>query len=1711
MRAVACGAAVCALFAPNPARGFGLDAAVYCATNRWCLGGFQTSCDDVCWTHGMWCQADLSGWTVTNGNWPTTDTELLAAVADAGTTCDSVDTLSVTDSAPDINNIGNTPGSNACVLHSSYANSCDRCAAVLPRNRLCPCTDSPTNGPAGCTTQGPARIPTHSPRVQPSGSPTVAPSANGAPPSVSPSPPPSKAPSLGPSSRPSPAPSSAPTAAPQSSPPSLAPSAPPSGAPSRGPSTAPSSSPTNAPSATPTGIPSGSPTRVPSTSPTRTPSEIPTMGPSRSPSFAPTRPPTKAPSRGPSTPPSSSPTSPPSAPPTGIPSGPPTWSPSSSPTRVPSTSPTKTPSEVPTMSPSRSPSITPTRPPTKAPSRGPTNHPSSIPTRIPSSVPTRTPSGVPSSPPSSAPLSPSQNPTGAPSAAPQPPSAAPSAAPTRAPTSRPSRIPSSQPSRVPSPQPSLVPTTQPTRVPTSRPSRTPSLRPTHSPTTPPSRAPSVSPTMSPQGSPTSAPSRPPSAAPQQVPSPSPTARPSPAPSHVPSSAPTRVPSESPTTAPQSSPTRPPSGSPSAGPTAIPTGAPVMSPTGPPAAPSAAPTAAPTGAPLTPTPAPTGPPKEPTSPPTRMPSSLPTRPPSSRPSRTPSSSPSGSPSTALPSSSPSRSPVAPSSDPTVSPTFRPTTGAPTGIPSSRPSSGPSSAPVSSPTKVPTGHPQRPTSQPTGRPSQYPSGGPTASPLQPTGPPTLYPSRAPSLVPSLSPSQVPSPSPLGQPSDAPTFPPSAPSRAPSAPPRGPTVTPAPVTGPSAVPTKGPAGSPTQRPSPPSAAPVRGTSQPTASPTSSPTWSPRSVPSPSAAPQLMHRTRAPTAPSAQPLHVAHTAAPERAPPARRPPTRAPGRHDAAAPPPTPGLPPQPPPWPPPTLHPPSRSASGCAGSCAVTVQCFDPHCSGGPCVALVSADGSNCTRFSGMGACRGGSCAGLGAPPPSGTPTARLAGTGNRTFEAYRLRGDATLTVVLTIAAGTLRYLGNATAVTCGLWGDPQAAVWLNGTRAEVAAACTAERLSDTRLRVSFSPSRGLVPRKTERVALSLRPGMLTSDRQVPVEGSVVLLPEHRSVADVVSAASMPSIVPGSGVLALTVRNCHGPDDAPPKDGEELGTVYNPMQLHIGSKNWGSYNGALAGTTILLGGVLLVCFALSYSIRCAAQGRLARNVSRARVLEVARCGWLVVPLQAFCPPSSMVAATISAYGDSIPFRIYAALVLMVWAFLPFVVRRTVEYGTHCAEYAPIVPEKRCITFPAGGWYLTGLSEWRAKGDPAAFRLSKLFFNSYTERHKHTLSLDLWWGIALALCQAGRPQSAIGCYVQSGAALALLLLRAAQLARRVYITPFDTSMEIAIVLFEIGAKVILIFGSGAAAEAQARFLGETASWLLIVYLLLTTWICVVDEYQYWFEQGGDRHTDRRRRLLRFAAYVFTFWGAVDVAVAAEVQQMQSTRRELALPDSEQGDTCDSVELLPPTAAEPVVPLAPVGRGRRKVVSGLQSVSRQSSSSTPRLSLTTRSTSVNSAFSGPTGPPWHTVSGGTASSGRSSVRRGSLPAQWMPGPLGARVDSITSASPSVRRRVGSLPAAAAGTPRTPTRVPPRRSGLAAGTGRRGSAIRVFEMPDDTAAAASGSASQGRRRRVRGGGRATSPRVPTRLTPPSPADDDDYFDATGRGGGFPSIGDSEAR
>eukprot|EP01062_Namystynia_karyoxenos_P006631 TRINITY_DN12327_c0_g3_i1.p1 TRINITY_DN12327_c0_g3~~TRINITY_DN12327_c0_g3_i1.p1 ORF type:complete len:1434 (+),score=307.41 TRINITY_DN12327_c0_g3_i1:84-4304(+) len=614
-------------------------------------------------------------------------------------------------------------------------------------------------------------------------------------------------------------------------------------------------------------------------------------------------------------------------------------------------------------------------------------------------------------------------------------------------------------------------------------------------------------------------------------------------------------------------------------------------------------------------------------------------------------------------------------------------------------------------------------------------------------------------------------------------------------------------------------------------------------------------------------------------------------------PSRSPSSPPRPAPSSSPSAPPSRGPLSSPPSAAPSAgpshlileCAGvaggtaPCSVTEQCLSPGCRGAACVAELDPDGTPCAVSGSAGSCRGGSCLpASSAAPPDAERAVRLA-PGNSTLRAHQLRGKAPLVVVLEAVSDSFRSLGGVDLL-CGLWGDSAAAVWLNGTRSQVAEACSVRLVSGSRMLLSFRPTPAMVPAETESVSVTLRPALMASGRAAPVSTEQVVLLEEQFGTEV-AVAGAPPVLPKAGVLVVITRTCGGPIDAAPEEtGETLGPMYNPLMLSMGSGNWSSYNGALVGDTLLFGGMGGGCFLLHMVLIVAVRRRAAQRGSEppggARLAEAARFGCLVAPLTMLYPIWVMVAATVWQYGDSGRFRVYAGATLLFCTALPAFIWRAVRRADHYAVCNKTQLDPRCFRFPAGGWFFAGGAEWAPMREDCKpwFRLTHLFFAPFTYRDRYFLAADLLWVLCVSMVQAWRPQTESHCETQAVACLALLVTRALYVTwRRVYISPFDNAIDITVGWLEVATKLLLMLDDPAEPGAMtdaANGISDVCGAVLVVLACLTLWSFFAAEYAHWLAQSGGDRPGPAASLGGFAAYWFCFCGVVDAVFRAHDAQ---------------------------------------------------------------------------------------------------------------------------------------------------------------------------------------------------------------------------------------------
>eukprot|EP01062_Namystynia_karyoxenos_P005588 TRINITY_DN11939_c0_g1_i1.p1 TRINITY_DN11939_c0_g1~~TRINITY_DN11939_c0_g1_i1.p1 ORF type:complete len:1247 (+),score=49.55 TRINITY_DN11939_c0_g1_i1:91-3831(+) len=960
----------------------------------------------------------------------------------------------------------------------------------------------------------------------------------------------------------------------------------------------------------------------------------------------------------------------------------------------------------------------------------------------------------------------------------------------------------------------------------------------------------------------------PSTAPTGVPSLGPSTAPTGAPSAVPSPLPSLSPSRT-TTAPTLHPTVPPTIAPSVAPSTPPTVPPTFLPSSPPStAPTVPPTTSPTLDPsvvptVPPSPVPTAAPVgAPTAPPSRAPSALPSAAPTASPSiapATPTNSPILAPSVS-PHKTPTLSPSAPPAPPSASRSISPTTPtasaafAPTGPPTAAPIWGLIAAPSRAPTAPPSGAPIPPPSVPPMTPTASPIVAPTLSP------PTLLPSASPAA-----PSAVPTAQPLFLPTASPSLPPAAPavpSRAPSVSPAGASI----AVPPNVSATVSPGGL-----------------------TASPSWAP-TVPPIVAPTVLPHQISAPV-PSTSPV------APSAEPTARP-------RFPPATPPSTPLTAPSAPPSRVPTVSP--MDMNSVSPSLPPTAQGVAP--SGNPRLPPTAV------------------------PSMSPVLSARLPSRAPSTSPAERQIQSPTATPSTGPTASprqrTAPLPGSAQAPTALPTRDPAPhsgpSPSVAPQRQPRAPASPPARGTPPSLRTPtphWEPT--TLPHTSPTAPPSAAPSPPSlwpdpgSERRPPPPwpSTSPVLHSPEALAGRVPLVHYPPFSGGT-TLVVVMRHCNGPEDAAPEEGEELAPVYNPLLLELGSDAWGAYNGALLGNVLLLSGALLSCTFLAAFLYVAVRRRTGKVPPVYAVLEVARFGWVAVPLVAFYPTGATVAATVSAYGDDGSYRAFAGVVLLLQATLPLALLRTVRKACRQARYAALPRDDKCIRCPAGGVALTGTAAWQPVTDPSQFRLKQQLFTSYTNKCATAMAFDLWWVLVLAAVQAARPQSSSGCRTQSGAVIALVLLRALFVTiRRIYISPLDNAVDIAVTWLELATKLLMTF-SGQDSPA-AQFLASAVSYVLVFHLFVSCWIFAVGEHLHWKKALGVEATE----LGRFVLFWFFFCGVVDVAEAAcqervEGSEIEGARDVLSAPQ-DQDLLCQTL-YTSALVNTPIVPVVkPLGGGR--------------------------------------------------------------------------------------------------------------------------------------------------------------------------------------------------
>eukprot|EP00756_Hemistasia_phaeocysticola_P003826 Hpha_TRINITY_DN12473_c0_g1::TRINITY_DN12473_c0_g1_i1::g.43073::m.43073 len=599
--------------------------------------------------------------------------------------------------------------------------------------------------------------------------------------------------------------------------------------------------------------------------------------------------------------------------------------------------------------------------------------------------------------------------------------------------------------------------------------------------------------------------------------------------------------------------------------------------------------------------------------------------------------------------------------------------------------------------------------------------------------------------------------------------------------------------------------------------------------------------------------------------------------------------------------------------KGTLGCGGKQCVSpgVECYKVRCEQGKCVNEVVDDCTPCNDgdpTTTRDICRGGVCAGVS----DGVPRQKVPGFASVSFPTNKVikgkaGGSASLTetvVKIEIDSDALRDLGT-TSLKCGVWGDKDASIWLNGTRDEVIQACSASIENTNTLAISFAAGSNLIPSSREVVSVTLRPGLLASGAS-PEAIKFTIEPEKGNTLESASLANTPPVVPGGQGLALLALGANCPDDGPPED---LILMLHPTRLILGDGDLKQYHGAMVANILILLLLLALCSALYVYLQDRVAKRLKARaaigisdgrIPRTRLLEAARFGCFFVPLVLLYPGCVLTAVTVLMYSDSIGYRILAAFITLLCLFFPAIVYHWIKNITTWASVDSTEP---------GGtveWFFMGKAEWvNTESDWARFRLYHITFDAYTVRDRYYFVYLQLFGLVLAVMQAWKPQTQTWCLVQNSAVLFVVFMHALYMTvRMVHLGPYENLFEPVAAWLEAAVVVMIIISIAENNEEHwsvevAEVISNVVTFVLAIKAILDISLFFLGEFDHWasLDAGGAKVQGTKQRVLGFLAYWFAFRGVVDTIIAqAQVtdEKEQKLMPKIITSDGSNSDTDD-------------------------------------------------------------------------------------------------------------------------------------------------------------------------------------------------------------------------
>eukprot|EP01063_Lacrimia_lanifica_P029361 TRINITY_DN4465_c0_g3_i2.p1 TRINITY_DN4465_c0_g3~~TRINITY_DN4465_c0_g3_i2.p1 ORF type:complete len:562 (+),score=122.64 TRINITY_DN4465_c0_g3_i2:3-1688(+) len=406
------------------------------------------------------------------------------------------------------------------------------------------------------------------------------------------------------------------------------------------------------------------------------------------------------------------------------------------------------------------------------------------------------------------------------------------------------------------------------------------------------------------------------------------------------------------------------------------------------------------------------------------------------------------------------------------------------------------------------------------------------------------------------------------------------------------------------------------------------------------------------------------------------------------------------------------------------------------------------------------------------------------------------------------------------------------------------------------------------------------------------------------------------------PNAGFLALASRALL----CPTVSVDPLDRTLNPLGLQLGGplEEYRDYIGAMVGSWIILGSLLLVCSGIAWCVYRRISGtpvappRPAQRIDMRFAMMKARFGWLLMPVGFVYAGAAIGSSTTVVYATGVAVKVPAALLFVCFClglpgYCAATAWQTAEYAAYTTTAWGELSWVRRIFWGTGAW----AAREDKRGSLSWCLLHRLVFDPYKPTYRCFMAVQLAVLLVMSSVAAYRPTTRDGCYGKTYAMAVTMGLFALFIwGARPYIAPSDNLLEGLIAAVQTVMLGMMLKAMGSDNPTQhwgveaASVCARTAMWLVVVKFVADLCVFLKDELDAWRASRGGEGS-----LLQYLLYVVCFRKVID-----------SRTHYRLLHDEERAKQCDEeVEYYAPN--DPLADLALGGPDSPHSASGLMEV----------------------------------------------------------------------------------------------------------------------------------------------------------------------------------------